>query len=108
MKKMYSVRNGDRETRRDIKIWVCIENDIVRTIPDRLYELTSVRIPNSLITMEQSEGVGEKREQLITKISIDFGSVPVLLKALRTQSYITVSLSFLAAAAERSALLSTI
>ena len=79
---------------------------IVRTIPDRLYELTSVRIPNSLITMEQSEGVGEKREQLITKISMDLGSVPVLLKALRTQSYITVSLSFLAAAAERSALLS--
>ena len=56
--------------------------------------------------MEQREGVGEKREQLITRISIDFGFVPVRLKAFRTQSYITVSLSFLAAAAERSALLS--
>ena len=75
-------------------------------MPDRLYELTSVRIPNSLITMEQREGVGEKREQLITRISIDFGFVPVRFKAFRTQSYITVSLSFLAAAAERSALLS--
>ena len=105
---MYSERKGDRETRRDIETRVYIENDIIRTIPDRLYELTSVRIPNSLITMEQSEGVGEKREQLMTKISIDLGSVPVLLKALRTQSYITVSLSFLAAAAERSALLSKI
>ena len=99
------------EKKRDTKTEVNIatgtyRKKIVRTIPDRLYELTSVRIPNSLITMEQSEGVGEKREQLITKISIDLGSVPVLLKALRTQSYITVSLSFLAAAAERSALLS--
>ena len=83
------------EKKRDTRTVVNIDtgahqNKIVRTIPDRLYELTSVRIPNSLITIEQREGVGEKREQLITRISMDFGFVPVLFSTLRTQSYITV------------------
>ena len=55
--------------------------------------------------MEQSDGVGENSEQLMTRISMDFGSVPVRFNALRTQSYITVSLSFLAASADLSATL---
>ena len=40
--------------------------------------------------MEHKEGVGEKREQLMTRMSMDFGSVPVFFNAFLTQSYITV------------------
>ena len=40
--------------------------------------------------MEHREGVGEKREQLMTRMSMDFGSVPVFFNAFLTQSYMTV------------------
>ena len=55
-------------------------------MPERLYALISDRSLNSLITMEHSEGVGEKREQLITSMLISFTFVLVLASTLRTQS----------------------
>ena len=63
-------------------------NDIrnIHTIPDKLYELTSDRMPNSLMTMDANEGVGENNEQFITKMSTVFGSVLVFFSKLRTQS----------------------
>lgn len=45
---------------------------------------------NSLITIAQSDGVGENNEQLIIRISISFGRNLVFSNTLRTQSKITI------------------
>ena len=55
-------------------------------MPERLYELMSERMPNSLITIVHSEGVGENSEQFMTRMSIFLGSTLVLASTLRTQS----------------------
>ena len=41
-------------------------------IPDRLYDKMSGLILNSLMAMEQRDGVGENNEQLIIRISISY------------------------------------
>ena len=56
-----------------------------------------------LITIEHSEGVGENKEQFITRMSIFLGSVLVLFSKSAMIVNITNSLSFLAASADRSA-----
>jgi len=50
----------------------------------------SDRIWNSLITIEHREGVGEKREQLMIRISMSFGRKQVFFNTLATQSVITI------------------
>lgn len=64
-------------------------NPAEQPIPDKLYDIISDLILNSLITIAQSEGVGEYKEQLITKMSIAEAFVPVASKTLLTQSKIT-------------------
>ena len=46
----------------------------------------SERIPNSLMTIVHSEGVGENSEQFMTRMSTFRGSTLVLANTLRTQS----------------------
>mmetsp|Transcript_36966 Transcript_36966/g.75418 ORF Transcript_36966/g.75418 Transcript_36966/m.75418 type:complete len:221 (-) Transcript_36966:278-940(-) len=53
----------------------------------------SLRIPNFEMTIAQSEGVGEKREQLMTRTSISLGDTLAFFKAFSTMSKMTVSAS---------------
>jgi hypothetical protein len=70
------------------------------TIPERLYDKISDLMLNSWITSAQREGVGEKREQLMIKMSISLGFKFVLLKTSLTTSKMTVLLSSLACSEE--------
>mmetsp|Transcript_4285 Transcript_4285/g.7227 ORF Transcript_4285/g.7227 Transcript_4285/m.7227 type:complete len:232 (-) Transcript_4285:266-961(-) len=74
-------------------------------MPDRLYVRQEARRPNLWTTMEHRLGVGENKEQLMTRKSIFLGSHFVLRKTSSTAPKMTVSLSARAASTLRSATL---
>ena len=71
-------------------------------MPERLKLWMSWRIWNLEMTMAQRLGVGEKREQLMTRMSISRGWSLAFRSADSTISKMTVSASFRLASMERS------
>mmetsp|Transcript_16319 Transcript_16319/g.55069 ORF Transcript_16319/g.55069 Transcript_16319/m.55069 type:complete len:207 (-) Transcript_16319:455-1075(-) len=78
--------------------------DAEQPMPERLYDMTSCRILKRFSTKAQSDGVGEKREQLTMRMSMSRGSVPVLASTALTVSQMTNSDSARAASTDWSAL----
>mmetsp|Transcript_39837 Transcript_39837/g.93411 ORF Transcript_39837/g.93411 Transcript_39837/m.93411 type:complete len:240 (-) Transcript_39837:404-1123(-) len=77
--------------------------DAEQPIPERLYVFTSCRMLNFCMTMEQRLGVGEKRLQLMMRMSISWADTPALRRASSTTVQMTVSASSRLRSIERSA-----
>ena len=70
--------------------------------PLRLYVRQLERMLNLLCAIAQSDGVGEKSEQLTTKKSTSFGFTPVTAKSCSRHEVMTVSASLRMAAIDSS------
>jgi hypothetical protein len=53
--------------------------------------------PKRLTIIDASEGVGQKIEHIVTRMSTSSGRVPVFSKTLPTAPHMTISASFIAA-----------